>query len=71
MVRDEKSNRSDAELTRLAAGGDVAAFEEIHSRCRSLVTPSPCASWETARMHSAKERSNENSGSHTAFPVQF
>jgi hypothetical protein len=37
MVRDENSNWSDAELARLAAGGDAAAFEEIHSRYRSLV----------------------------------
>ena len=37
MVGDEKSNRRGAELARLAAEGDAAAFEEIHSRYRRLV----------------------------------
>src|SRR6476659_2026070 len=37
MVHDEKSNRSDAELARLAAEGDGAAFDEIYSRHRSFV----------------------------------
>jgi RNA polymerase sigma-70 factor (ECF subfamily) len=37
MVCDEKSNRSDAELARLAAEGDAAAFDEIYSRHRSFV----------------------------------
>jgi RNA polymerase sigma-70 factor, ECF subfamily len=37
MVDNEKLSRSDEELARLAAKGDAAAFEEIHSRYRSLV----------------------------------
>ena len=37
MIRDEKSNRSDEELARLAAGGDGAAFDEIYSRHRRFV----------------------------------
>jgi RNA polymerase sigma factor (sigma-70 family) len=37
MIRYEKSDRPDEELVRLAAGGDAAAFEEIHRRCRNLV----------------------------------
>jgi hypothetical protein len=32
MIRDLKSNRPDEELVRLAAGGDAAAFKEIHMR---------------------------------------
>ena len=37
MVDNEKSIRSDAELARLAAEGDAAAFDEIYSRYRTLV----------------------------------
>ncbi|MBV8857560.1 MAG: RNA polymerase sigma factor [Acidobacteria bacterium] len=37
MMREVKSDRPDAELARLAAGGDAAAFEEIHSRYRRYV----------------------------------
>ena len=37
MISDVKSGRPDEELARLAAGGDAAAFEEIHSRYRSFV----------------------------------
>ena len=37
MVDNEKSTRSDAELARLAAEGDAAAFDEIYSRYRTLV----------------------------------
>jgi RNA polymerase sigma-70 factor (ECF subfamily) len=37
MTRDEKSNRPDKELARLAADGDVAAFDEIYSRHRRFV----------------------------------
>ena len=37
MIRDEKSNRSDEELARLAAIGDAAAFDEIYSRHRRFV----------------------------------
>jgi RNA polymerase sigma-70 factor (ECF subfamily) len=37
MICDEKSNRSDEELARLAAGGDAAAFDEIYSRHRRFV----------------------------------
>ena len=37
MIRDEESNRSDAELARLAADGDAAAFDEIYSRHRRFV----------------------------------
>jgi RNA polymerase sigma-70 factor, ECF subfamily len=37
MVDDEKLNRSDAELARLAAGGEAAAFDEIYSRYRRVV----------------------------------
>ena len=37
MICDEKSNRSDEELARLAADGDAAAFDEIYSRHRRFV----------------------------------
>ena len=37
MIRDEKSNRSDEELARLAADGDAAAFDEIYTRHRRFV----------------------------------
>jgi RNA polymerase sigma-70 factor (ECF subfamily) len=37
MIRDEKSNRSDEELARLAAHGDAAAFDEIYNRHRRFV----------------------------------
>lgn len=37
MIPDEKSNRPDEELARLAADGDAAAFEEIYSRHRRFV----------------------------------
>ena len=37
MVDNEKSNRSDAELVRLAAEGDSLAFGEIYSRYRRVV----------------------------------
>jgi len=37
MIRDEKSNRPDEELARLAADGDAAAFDEIYSRHRRFV----------------------------------
>ena len=37
MNGDAKSRRPDHELARLAAGGDAAAFEEIHNRYRRLV----------------------------------
>jgi RNA polymerase sigma-70 factor (ECF subfamily) len=37
MIHDEKSNRSDKELARLAADGDAAAFDEIYSRHRRFV----------------------------------
>ena len=37
MIRDEKSNRPDEELARLAANGDAAAFDEIYSRHRRFV----------------------------------
>ena len=37
MVGNEKSTRNDAELTRLAAEGDAAAFDEIYSRYRRVV----------------------------------
>lgn len=37
MIHDEKSNRSDEELARLAADGDAAAFDEIYSRHRRFV----------------------------------
>ena len=37
MRRDVKSGRPDAELARLAAAGDAAAFEELHGRYRRLV----------------------------------
>src|SRR4029453_10968531 len=37
MIHDEKSNRSDKELARLAANGDAAAFDEIYSRHRRFV----------------------------------
>ena len=37
MIPDEKSGWTDKELTRLAATGDAAAFEEIHRRYRRLV----------------------------------
>jgi RNA polymerase sigma-70 factor (ECF subfamily) len=37
MNSEVKENRPDAELARLAAEGDAAAFEEIHSRYRNLV----------------------------------
>jgi RNA polymerase sigma-70 factor (ECF subfamily) len=37
MIHDEKSNRSDEELARLAADGDAAAFGEIYSRHRRFV----------------------------------
>lgn len=37
MVSEMKLNRPDRELVRLAAEGDAAAFEEIHSRYRRLV----------------------------------
>lgn len=37
MNSDEKSNRPDEELARLAAEGDATAFEEIHSRYHRFV----------------------------------
>ena len=37
MTRDENSSRPDAELARLAADGDAAAFDEIYSRHRGFV----------------------------------
>ena len=37
MIGDEKLNRPDGELARLAADGDTAAFEEIYSRHRRFV----------------------------------
>ena len=37
MMGDVKSDRPDEELARLAAGGDAAAFEEIHGRYRRYV----------------------------------
>jgi RNA polymerase sigma-70 factor, ECF subfamily len=37
MIRDEKLNRPDKELARLAADGDAAAFDEIYSRHRRFV----------------------------------
>jgi RNA polymerase sigma-70 factor (ECF subfamily) len=37
MVRDLKSNRPYEERARLAAGGDAAAFKEIHRRYRNLL----------------------------------
>ena len=37
MTCDVRSNQSDRELARMAAGGDAAAFEEIHSRYRKFV----------------------------------
>ena len=37
MICDEKSNRSDEELARLAADGDAAAFDELYSRHRRFV----------------------------------
>ena len=37
MIPDEKSNRPDEELARLAADGDAAAFDEIYSRHRRFV----------------------------------
>jgi RNA polymerase sigma-70 factor (ECF subfamily) len=37
MVHDEESNRRDAELARLAAEGDAAAFDEIYNRHRRVV----------------------------------
>jgi RNA polymerase sigma-70 factor, ECF subfamily len=37
MIRDEKSNRPDEELARLAADGDAAAFDEIYNRHRRFV----------------------------------
>jgi RNA polymerase sigma-70 factor (ECF subfamily) len=37
MIRDQKSNRSDEELARLAADGDAAAFDEIYLRHRRFV----------------------------------
>ena len=37
MIHDEKSNRTDEELARLAADGDAAAFDEIYSRHRRFV----------------------------------
>ena len=37
MICDEKSNRPDEELARLAADGDAAAFDEIYSRHRRFV----------------------------------
>jgi RNA polymerase sigma-70 factor (ECF subfamily) len=37
MVGNQKLTRSDAELARLAAEGDAAAFDEIYSRYRTLV----------------------------------
>jgi RNA polymerase sigma-70 factor, ECF subfamily len=37
MILDEKSNRPDEELARLAADGDAAAFDEIYSRHRRFV----------------------------------
>src|SRR5678816_1728466 len=37
MIHDEKSNRPDEELARLAADGDAAAFDEIYSRHRRFV----------------------------------
>ena len=45
MIRNEKANRPDEELARLAADGDAAAFDEIleavrisASLCRSVAT---------------------------------
>lgn len=43
MLDNKKLNRSDEELARLAAKGHAAAFEEIHSRYRSLVYSIACA----------------------------
>ena len=37
MIRDEKLNRPDEELARLAADGDAAAFDEIYTRHRRFV----------------------------------
>jgi len=37
MTRDVKSGQPDAELARMAARGDEAAFEELHGRYRRLV----------------------------------
>ena len=37
MILDQKSNRSDEELARLAADGDAAAFDEIYLRHRRFV----------------------------------
>ena len=37
MISDVKSSQTDKELARLAAGGDTAAFEEIHSRHRRFI----------------------------------
>jgi Sigma-70 region 2 len=37
MGSDEKSNRTDAKLARLAAEGDSLAFDEIYSRYRRVV----------------------------------